>query len=183
MDPLINGLNDFFRYSADHIDQMLHDLAQPEYRDHRMGRDHPLSGLRGVLADAMDERGRHEEAGLLRTPDLHVVPRNGRVIDAGPHLGAERFSDEAFAHLAPINGWVPDADRDGSWGWWKKGADRHVHATPFWTGHPGIEVQVTHDDPYSIDVHDVPFDFTGRLHEDLNEYERLMRPFLTAGDE
>jgi hypothetical protein len=57
------------RYSIDTIHTLLNELQTPEYNDHRWGTDkiYPTQGLRGVLADAMDEQGRSVEADLLRT--------------------------------------------------------------------------------------------------------------------
>lgn len=55
-------------------------LQRPEYAAHMAGLDDPVNGLRGVAADHMDEQGRSEEANYLRTPGLHVVVHQGRVL-------------------------------------------------------------------------------------------------------
>jgi uncharacterized protein (TIGR02996 family) len=62
------------------IDTLLQQLRDPSNTHHRWGHGDPLMGVRGILADALDEAGRGEEAGLLRMPNRHVlVTREGQV--------------------------------------------------------------------------------------------------------
>lgn len=61
-------------YADDITIRVLEDqLAHPDNFAHRIGNDDPLHGVRGILADALDENGREQEAQHLRTPGLHVV--------------------------------------------------------------------------------------------------------------
>ncbi len=95
-------------------------LNLPEQEPHRWGDTHPLTGLRGVLADAMDELGRHDEAELLRTErqPVEVMP-TGRV---GPILPSpielHHFDGtDAYMHVHPRNGRsVIMGTENGPWG-------------------------------------------------------------------
>lgn len=67
------------RYAATEgdVNNLLAQLQQPEHNEHRWGLDDPLSGLRGVAADALDEQGRSDEAKALRTPNQRVFVHDG----------------------------------------------------------------------------------------------------------
>lgn len=105
-------------YGADDIRQMLELLQASEYEPHRWGDDHPLVGLRGVLADAMDDERRTDEAELLRAEGqpIEVMP-TGRV---GPILPGEMSFEggaNAYFHEHPRNGRaVVMGDINGPWG-------------------------------------------------------------------
>jgi hypothetical protein len=86
-----DALNRAIRYGTDSADIMLKELAKPEYNQHRWGDEYPLNGLRGVLADALQEQDRHTEAELLRTPNQHVVVDGGKV-------RAGRFTNANIRH-------------------------------------------------------------------------------------
>lgn len=78
-DDLITNLNKVL-YSADHstVENLLTQLASPEHLLTRTG--HPSrSDFRGVLADALQDTGRDEEAGHLRS-GRHVVVHEGKVV-------------------------------------------------------------------------------------------------------
>jgi hypothetical protein len=85
------------RYSTDTIHTLLTELQKPEYDHHRWGSDdiEPTQGLRGVLADAMDEQGRDTEANLLRTKGQHVlVDENSKVRPA--KFNPQRVLDHTY---------------------------------------------------------------------------------------
>jgi uncharacterized protein (TIGR02996 family) len=70
--PAAYGRTDYADQST--IDDMIRQLhEEPQLSAHRWGLDDPLSGHRGVLADALDESGRSEEAQLLREQGRHLI--------------------------------------------------------------------------------------------------------------
>jgi hypothetical protein len=72
-------LNRVLKYSHDDVHNLMTQLASPEHNHTRWGGEQADHTFRGVLADALQESGRETEAGLLRTPDQHVVVHEGKV--------------------------------------------------------------------------------------------------------
>jgi uncharacterized protein (TIGR02996 family) len=119
-----------YRYSADQNDlnNMLGQLMTPEQAGHRAGQDDPLYGLRGGLADALEENGRGREAALLRTPGQHVIVHEGQVVPAqlrhtrpdseiewdSPYWGRrEEVPDTDHPYFSQENDGGGDPDDDG----------------------------------------------------------------------
>jgi hypothetical protein len=125
------------------VHALLQQLGSPEQARHAAGLDHPLSGLRGVLADAMDETGRSEEAALLRTPGAHVEVRHDGTVKpsfmerqgisntyGGPHV-REQF-------VKPSHSWV-DPTQDEHYDPVRDAEDLPHHSFTYWFatyGHP-----------------------------------------------
>lgn len=150
------------QYTADNL---LHQLQQPEHAEHMAGHDDPLSGLRGIAADALDERGRPEEASLLRTPGQHLVISRGRVL---PHHmdrysglgGGEHFQkttydgpiegedDHGFTHWFPVHN-----PNDNSW-YWNPGDGEGMHRSDAEKYLPNFEGNLEHteDMPQDADI-------------------------------
>jgi len=64
----------------DTINNMMGQLNHPDNNPHRWGENEPLHGVRGPLADALEESGRGQEAALLRQPKQHVILHEGRIV-------------------------------------------------------------------------------------------------------
>lgn len=83
----------------------------PEANAHRRGWDeNPVNGLRGILADALQDEGREDEANLAREKGRHVIAKGGRLIpgelifrtDDGytfVHMFASEHGDHAGQHV------------------------------------------------------------------------------------
>jgi hypothetical protein len=75
----------------DTINTLMEQLNHPDNNAHRWGLDEPLHGVRGILADALDENGHEKEAELLRTPGQHVITHNDQIVPG-------RFTDQHTHH-------------------------------------------------------------------------------------
>lgn len=112
------------RYSTDTIHTLLTELQKPEYDHHRWGSDdiEPTQGLRGVLADAMDEQGRDTEANLLRTKGQHVL------VDGQSKVRPARFTESPlFRAVGELADHIYANDSDAFDGW---GSTFHGDADP-----------------------------------------------------
>ena len=174
MNPdFIQNLNDVLKYSSDTVENLLTQLASPEHNHTRWGGEKADHTFRGVLADALDERGRDKEAELLRNPDQHVLLRKGIVrpatFDGMPILNAARAYADALGddttggdpldelHIAHPNGYYRDVDYDTP----------PVRALPH-------EVNITRIDENGAEPHShyiVPYDqLAGHLADHINDY-------------
>jgi hypothetical protein len=126
------------RYSIDTIHTLLNELQTPEYNDHRWGTDkiYPTQGLRGVLADAMDEQGRSVEADLLRTKRQHVM------VDENKRVRPARFTDR---HIRNLDNAVVDRIREATDGDY---TPVHAYGESEEHGHPYVDFN---DDIQSYD--------------------------------
>jgi hypothetical protein len=117
-DVIVNDFNAdlsrVLRYSSDTVTNLLQQLQQPEQQQHRWGTDGGQQGLRHVLADALDESGRGTEAELLRTPQQHIVVRDGKVRAGkftGSHIGKAAYDlddlIDRYEQGTPDIGWAP----------------------------------------------------------------------------
>ena len=79
MNDFNDDLNRVLRYSMDTVENMLGQLASPEFLHTRAGTAKGDHTFRGALADALQERDREAEADLLRSGH-HVVVHEGRVV-------------------------------------------------------------------------------------------------------
>ena len=119
-DELARSLNDALKFSsADQstVEHLLGQLNSPEHAATLAGLPHGDHTFRGVLADALEERGRSEEAAHLREPGRHLVYHNGRLQPnfmerqgtsrtyGGPETG-EQFVKPTH------DGWKQDEDTD-----------------------------------------------------------------------
>lgn len=104
---LPDELNRIFRYNTDSINTMLAELQKPEHNQHRWGDDQPLNGIRGPLADALEENDRTKEAELLRTPNQHVMVVDGKVRPA--KFNWRRVSQQ-LNHLSEVGSRVYGGD-------------------------------------------------------------------------
>ncbi len=87
------------------VAELLRQLGLPEQLQHRLGRDPALHGLRGIIADALQDMGRDREANLLRREGQHVMTLpDGRVVPGRPGPTAAIAAARELGHFASQNG-------------------------------------------------------------------------------
>jgi hypothetical protein len=111
-DDFADKLGRAIRYSMDTVTNLLSQLGHPDHLHTRLGKDHPEADegkadhhLRLVAADALQDNGRDEEAGLLRDGTQHVMVQGGKVVPARlTHEGIPPIE----TYLRPAKGHVGD---------------------------------------------------------------------------
>lgn len=110
MDNFNSDLNSVLRYSMNTVENLLHQLQQPEHNQTRWG--HPdRSDFRGIVADSLSDADREKEAELLRNPQQHVMVVDGRIRPAqfvGSHIGRAAYALDDFIGQHSPDGRTPD---------------------------------------------------------------------------
>jgi uncharacterized protein (TIGR02996 family) len=91
----LDDLNRVLRYSSDTVENLLHQLASPEHNETRWATENADHTFRGVLADALDERDRPDEAALLRNPEQHILVDNGTIKPGAFKYRQAFYTDQA----------------------------------------------------------------------------------------
>lgn len=169
------------------VQSLLAQLAAAEHSAHRWGHDDAIRGLRGIVADALDDVGRGQEAQLLRTQGRHVLvtpegvrpgrfshhPAFGRAVDVLQHLSDLNAGDYPHPEFGVDRpGWFRPEDFE----------DEEGYRTAALPGH----VRLVHEDPAGMEPHrheDVPYpELPAALARVLEGHMNMFEPFEWADD-